>query len=320
MKVSSVLVLTNMYPHGESQKGIFVKEFVDVMNSSEKFELDVLSIDTYAKSYMNYIFSFIHLFLKLKSKKYSIINVHFGLSIIPVLMLYPLIRYRKIRIITTLHGSDLMGTRVVNLISNVAVLLSESVIVVSKEMCSFILKPLREKVNVIPCGVDLGFTYFSRPYWNKNNVLDLIFPSDPSRKEKNYKLFDEVVCKLEQSGIRVKVHIFKGLSRKQIRSELKSCNLLFLSSLREGSPQVVKEAVLTGLPVVTTNVGDVNDTLKGLPDSQQLISDCSNTICSWILDEFEGGSLPENIVEIKRNELSVIAILKKQESIFLNDD
>ncbi|NOH36095.1 glycosyltransferase, partial [Vibrio chagasii] len=116
------------------------------------------------------------------------------------------------------------------------------------------------------------------------------------------------------------VHIFKDLSREEIKLKLEKCNLLFLSSLREGSPQVVKEAILTGLPVVTTNVGDVNDTLHGLPDTQHLISNCSNTIFSWILNEFEGGSLPENIVEIKRDELSVLAILRKQESIFLNDD
>ncbi|NOH36356.1 glycosyltransferase family 4 protein, partial [Vibrio chagasii] len=212
MKVNRVLVLTNMYPHGESQKGIFVKEFVDTMNSSEKFELDVLSIDIYSKSYKNYIFSFIYLLNKIKSKKYNIINVHFGLSIIPVLMLLPFIRYQNIRIITTLHGSDLMGSRIVNLISNLAVLVSESTIVVSKEMCSFIFKSLREKAHVIPCGVDLSFTYSSRPNWNKKNVLNLIFPSDPARKEKKYSLFNDVVFKLEQSGIRVKVHIFKDLS------------------------------------------------------------------------------------------------------------
>jgi glycosyltransferase involved in cell wall biosynthesis len=42
------------------------------------------------------------------------------------------------------------------------------------------------------------------------------------------------------------------------------CDTLLLTSIREGSPQVIKEAMACGCPIVSVDVGDVAERLTGL--------------------------------------------------------
>jgi glycosyltransferase involved in cell wall biosynthesis len=46
-----------------------------------------------------------------------------------------------------------------------------------------------------------------------------------------------------------------------------AADCLLLTSSIEGSPNVVKEAVTCGLPVIATDVGDVHDVLRGVTPS-----------------------------------------------------
>jgi glycosyltransferase involved in cell wall biosynthesis len=45
---------------------------------------------------------------------------------------------------------------------------------------------------------------------------------------------------------------------------MNACDLLLLTSTHEGSPVVTKEAIACNLPIVSVNVGDVEDQLKGI--------------------------------------------------------
>lgn len=49
---------------------------------------------------------------------------------------------------------------------------------------------------------------------------------------------------------------------EEVINILKQSDVLALASLFEGSPTVVKEALIAGIPVVSTDVGDVNDVLS----------------------------------------------------------
>jgi glycosyltransferase involved in cell wall biosynthesis len=56
---------------------------------------------------------------------------------------------------------------------------------------------------------------------------------------------------------------------------MNAADLLLLSSLAEGSPNVVKEALACNLPVVASDVGDVREVLDGVERCRVLPIDAS---------------------------------------------
>jgi glycosyltransferase involved in cell wall biosynthesis len=57
---------------------------------------------------------------------------------------------------------------------------------------------------------------------------------------------------------------------------MNACDAMLMMSLREGSPNVVKEAMACNLPVVAVPVGDVAELLDGVT---------GNHVCSYEADE-----------------------------------
>ena len=314
-----LLVLTNMYPSGSQQKGVFVKELVDCVRLDKRIgQVSVFNIDWVRTSFLKYILSVFTLFYALRKQKVDVINVHYGLSFVPLFFLLPYIWHKRIKVVSTFHGSDLMGIKIVNIISNLAILFSNQSIIVSKCMIDYIWAFQRNDVKVVSCGVDAIFKYVDRPKWGRHDKIKIIFPSSPSRPEKNYHLFRDVVERLMLKRIDVEEICFENLSRIQVFNALSDANILFLSSLREGSPQVVKEAVLTGLPVISTDVGDVADILAGIPEHQAFISSNPDDIVEWILTNFIGLSLEKSLVDIKFKKYSNLVLPKLVVDILYN--
>ena len=56
----------------------------------------------------------------------------------------------------------------------------------------------------------------------------------------------------------------KGYSRTQVAALMQAVDALLLTSLNEGSPQVIKEALACGCPIVSVDVGDVKDLISGV--------------------------------------------------------
>lgn len=45
--------------------------------------------------------------------------------------------------------------------------------------------------------------------------------------------------------------------------QMSACDVLIFPSFQEGSPNIIKQAMACGLPLVTTDVGDVRERLAG---------------------------------------------------------
>lgn len=59
--------------------------------------------------------------------------------------------------------------------------------------------------------------------------------------------------------------IMVGAARQDVPTWMNACDLHLLSSDEEGSPNSVKECLFCGVPVVATNVGNVEDLLESMP-------------------------------------------------------
>lgn len=56
----------------------------------------------------------------------------------------------------------------------------------------------------------------------------------------------------------------KGYNREQVNALMYSCDALLMTSKTEGSPQVIKEAMACGCPIVSVDVGDVAERTEGV--------------------------------------------------------
>ena len=120
-------------------------------------------------------------------------------------------------------------------------------------------------VNVIPNGVD--FNKFSeidklkaqnKLNW-KSKYKNILFASDPLRKEKNYKLAKESIDLLKEN---IKINYLKNIRREDVYLHYNAADVLLLTSIHEGSPNAIKEAMACGCSIVSTDVGDVKEIIK----------------------------------------------------------
>ena len=121
----------------------------------------------------------------------------------------------------------------------------------------------KEKVSVIPCHVYVLEKYHREFNSDSKNLtkLKILFPADPNRKEKDYPLFESVINELEKRSIKSEVKTLGGVEREKVWEMMHWADMALLTSFREGSPQVVKEALKCGCKVISTDVGDVSDYL-----------------------------------------------------------
>ena len=62
----------------------------------------------------------------------------------------------------------------------------------------------------------------------------------------------------------IKLIELKGYNRDQVTALMYNCDALLMTSKTEGSPQVIKEAMACGCPIVSVDVGDVAERTSGV--------------------------------------------------------
>lgn len=148
------------------------------------------------------------------------------------------------------------------------------------------------KAAIIPNGVDMDrFRPMDQITARKQLGLDpdkklILFISGLNREEKRFNLASEAVSRLQDDKV-VLLHLH-DTPNDQVPIYLNAADLLLLTSSREGSVNVVKEAMACNCPVVSTDVGDVR-WLLGSTDGCFVTSSNPSDIAESIRRVLEAG-------------------------------
>lgn len=198
--------------------------------------------------------------LKRKIKEYDpdIVHAHYGLSGLLACL------QRKVPVVVTFHGSDINETKVLPF-SRMAMRLSAYSIFVSQKNVDR-SRPPRGKWTLLPCGVDLTDLQLT-PQQEARSRMGLkadgqyvLFAGAFDNAVKNAALAKETMRLLPE----VELLELKGYTREQVTLLMCAANVLLITSHTEGSPQVVKEAMACGCPIVSVDVGDVAERTAGV--------------------------------------------------------
>lgn len=252
-----ILVVTNMYPTSETVNwGTFVRHQVDALERAGN-KVDVYCIQGH-QSKWNYIKAFWHVFITTINSRYDVVHAHHGLSGVASLF-----RFRT-PLVITFHGTDVQMGKIQPFLSRIAARFSDASIVVSEKLASII------PGTIIPCGVDTSV--FTPMNINEARLrvgfpLDkkiVLFPFDPARKIKRYDLAQSAINKLKIKGIPVTLEPIWNIPNEKMPLYYAAADIMILCSDSEGSPTSVKEALSCNTPVVSTDVGDVAQIMKGI--------------------------------------------------------
>ena len=189
----------------------------------------------------------------------DVVHAHYGLSGLLANL------QRRVPVVTTYHGSDVNDKKVLPF-SKLAMRLSAWNVFVSRKTME-IAKP-RERYTLQPCGIDLsGLQLTERSEARHRMNLDagkkhVLFAGAFDNAVKNASLAKETVSFLYDENIELLE--LKGYSREEVTLLMCAVDAFLMTSFTEGSPQVIKEAMACGCPIVSVDVGDVKERVEGV--------------------------------------------------------
>ena len=191
---------------------------------------------------------------KIKEFQPDIVHAHYGLS-----GLFANLQ-RRIPVVATYHGSDINDPKVLRF-SKMAMRLSAWNIFVSRKTLE-IAGPY-EKYTLLPCGIDLSDLQLTNKIEARRimgldaNKRYVLFAGAFDNVVKNALLAKEAIALLQDDN--VELLELKGYSRDEVTLLMCAADVFFMTSYTEGSPQVIKEAMTCGCPIVSVDVGDVKE-------------------------------------------------------------
>jgi glycosyltransferase involved in cell wall biosynthesis len=145
------------------------------------------------------------------------------------------------------------------------------VVVVSRRLLGALPEgPVRDRAHVVPLGIDVAvFRPLPREEACRTLGLDparrrILFAADPASPGKRFALAREAAEIVGRRDPTVDLRVVHGRPPSTIPLEMNACDVLVLTSISEGSPMVVKEALACNLPIVSVDVGDVAERIDGV--------------------------------------------------------
>lgn len=225
----------------------------------QKLDCEIEYFGLQGKGLKGYLKNLPDLKKKIKEFNPDVVHAHFGLS-----GLFANLQRQK-PVVTTYHGSDINESKLLPF-SKLAIRWSAWNVFVSRQTMD-VIRPKR-KFSLLPCGIEINDMQLmgkSEARQRMHLLKDkhyVLFAGSYDREVKNAPLAKEVVSKLSEKN--VELLELKGYLHEEVIMLLCAVDALLMTSLNEGSPQVVKEAMACGCPIVSVDVGDVYERTHGV--------------------------------------------------------
>lgn len=243
-----ILIVANYNP------GYFSPFVVEQMDALRMTGVEVDTYGIVGKGFFGYLKNIIGIRRKIHQFSPDLIHAHYGLSGLCANL------QRQIPVITTYHGSDIHSGGWILKLSQLAIRLSSYNIFISKKLKD-VSGSRQTNTCVIPCGINLS-AFYSIPRQDAKERIRMrnvfvLFSSSFSNGVKNSALAKDAVAKVQEADL---VEL-SGYNRENVHLLINAADCLLMTSHREGSPQIIKEALACGTPIVSVDVGDVREVI-----------------------------------------------------------
>lgn len=238
-------------------KGRFAPFITEQAEALSKNGAEIDYFGVVGKGLAGYLKNIRSLKQKIEDFQPDIVHAHYGLCGLLANL------QRKVPVVTTYHGSDINEAKILKL-SKIAMRLSAWNIFVSKKNVE--MSGLTGKFSLLPCGIDTDnfavkeMAEARKELGWKMDGQYVLFAGAFDNPVKNAPLAQAAVALLPG----VDLVEMKGFSRQQVASLFYAADVFLMTSKSEGSPQVVKEALYCGCPIVSVDVGDVAEVTEGV--------------------------------------------------------
>lgn len=240
-------------------QGRFAPFIIEQAEALKKQGCEIDNLGIQGKGLEGYLANLPILKRKIKGFHPDVIHAHYGLS-----GLFANLQ-RQVPVVTTYHGSDINEKKVLPF-SKMAMRLSKWNIFVSKKTME--KAQSKKKCSLLPCGIDLCDLQLTEKCEARQKMgLEtskryVLFAGSFDNAVKNAPLAKEAVSLLHDKN--VELLELKGYSRNDVTLLMCAADAFLMTSFSEGSPQVVKEAMACGCPIVSVDVGDVRERMTGV--------------------------------------------------------
>lgn len=254
------------------KNGHFAPFIEEQMTALQACGVEIIRYGVTGKGITGYLRELPALRRLIRAEQPDIIHAHFGLcGLLATLAVIGL----RTPVVVTYHGCDINAKKN-RPFSKVAMCLSAWNIFVShRQMLNAFgtdeQASKNHKWSIIPCGIDTHLfddehvctEWFDRKFSSNTYVL---FAGSFDNFVKGPELAKQAVEIYNASHLESPIELLelRGYTREQVVTLMHKCSTLLLTSIREGSPQVVKEAMACGCPIVSVDVGDVAERLSGM--------------------------------------------------------
>lgn len=320
-----ILAVTNMYPLPEAPTlGIYIEQQITSLRKIG-LEVEILFLNRFHDGLGVYFRAARQLSLTAQKFNPDLIHVMYG-GVMASLATRSIIDRPTV---VTFHGSDLLGDHTDGYLrrllasygvwaSHQAALRATGIVVVSKQLKESLPRPVnRNKVRIIPCGIDLEvFRPLNREQcqtklgWSGER-FHILFASNFDYPVKRPELAKAAYDTAKGLGLNAEFHYLSGVPYNEVPIWLNASDVLLLTSLHEGSPTVVKEALACRLPIVSVDVGDVRERIQGISECHIALADPLDLAKKLLKVHFLGHRI-QGQIDVKELSLQHTAFLLKE--------